>query len=68
MSEDIDHEYTDEVVCPYCGYEFSDSWEFKQDSYKSLDCDECGEEFSMEREVTVSYSTEKLKELRSKEK
>ena len=27
--EDIDHEYTREIVCPWCGYEFSDSWEIQ---------------------------------------
>jgi len=23
----IDHEYTNEIVCPWCGYEMSDSWD-----------------------------------------
>ena len=22
-----EHEYTKEIVCPWCGYEYSDSWE-----------------------------------------
>jgi len=55
MSE-FDHECTDEVVCPWCGCEFTDSWEFS-DSYDELQCDECGKIFSMIREIEVSYST-----------
>lgn len=31
VEREIDHEYTDEVVCPFCGYEESDSWEYKGD-------------------------------------
>ena len=27
MSDDFDHDSTDEIVCPYCGYEFLDSFE-----------------------------------------
>ena len=28
MSEEIDCDYTDEVVCPYCGYKDSNSEEY----------------------------------------
>jgi len=48
MSE-IDHKFTNEIVCPYCGYEFSDSWEYLDPSNDSHDgeeidveCLECG--------------------------
>ena len=30
----INTEYTNEITCPICGYEFSDSWEY------DLDCGE----------------------------
>lgn len=39
----IDCSYTDEVVCPHCGYEYSDSWEFSD--YEEEECCECGESF-----------------------
>lgn len=27
MSKEIYHSHTDEIVCPYCGYEFRHSYE-----------------------------------------
>jgi len=43
--EEFDTEYTDHIICPYCGYEFQDSWEFKdtQDE-QHVDCHDCGED------------------------
>lgn len=68
MSDDevyIDHEATDEVTCPWCGYEWSDSWESDLDESASVEdleyCDECDKGFYPSRQVYVSYSTEKAK-------
>jgi sarcosine oxidase delta subunit len=58
MSEDIDCEGTDEVVCPYCGYVHSDSWELGGDSGEDR-CSGCEKFFSWTRNVSVSYSTSK---------
>jgi len=44
-------EYTSEIVCPYCGYEYEDSWEFEPD-VSTLDCERCGKTFRYERVVT----------------
>ena len=52
----FDHEYTDEIVCPHCGFEYSDSWE-SSDGEK--ECYECGEKFHMVRNVEVTYVTYK---------
>ena len=57
--EEINHEYTDEIVCPYCGYEFSDSWDFNRDS-EEIDCPECEKTFEYFREVEVKYVTKKV--------
>jgi len=46
------------MVCPHCGYEDSDSWEFR-DNDGECDCGRCGEPFDYERIVTVEYSTTK---------
>ena len=54
---EIDHEYTEEVVCPWCGCEFSDSWEFSDDG--ELDCYECGKSFDFYREISCSYVTKR---------
>lgn len=56
MSE-IDHEYTKEIVCPYCGNEESDSWEFSESG--EHECSVCDNEFTYERNITVEYSTAK---------
>jgi hypothetical protein len=58
MNKEIDHDYTDEIVCPYCGYEFSDSWEIGADSGEE-ECYECGEKFEFYRHIEVSYCTAK---------
>lgn len=58
QTDGFDHEYTDEVVCPHCGYEFSDSWEMG-DNDDGMDCPDCEKTFSMERIVTCEYSTDK---------
>jgi len=57
MKNNIDHEYTKEIVCPYCGNEQSDSWEFSDDG--EIECGMCEETFTYERIVTVEYSTAK---------
>ena len=54
----IDCRFTDEVVCPYCGQKFSDSWEL-DDSDDEMYCDECEKDFAFERHVIVTYSSYK---------
>lgn len=48
-----------ELVCPYCDYEFRDSFEFSENSAGDLgliECPDCGKEFWGYREVSISYS------------
>ena len=51
---------SDEIVCPHCGYEFSDSWEYHdtQDEQK-VEClnEECSKTFSLFVEFDVTYKT-----------
>ncbi len=54
MSKEIDTEYTDEVVCPYCGAEQGESWELA-DNNDDYDCNECGKVFGYERDIEVTY-------------
>lgn len=65
--KEIDHTATPEIVCPHCGYEYSDSWEYlrlmRDDwGYSCLvrKCVSCGKEFEFEREIIVTYTTWKL--------
>jgi len=52
---EIDHEYTDEIVCPNCGYELSDSWEMPDSG--EYDCCECQSKFEFERDIEITYKT-----------
>lgn len=49
---------TDEITCPWCGYELSDSWEYG-DSDDAAECPECGKLFEYEREVDVTYTSKR---------
>ena len=57
----IDHEYTDNVVCPWCGYEDIDSWEYIEDTENDIECPECGKLFDMERHTQVTYTTKRAR-------
>ena len=64
MPEAIDHEFTREIVCPYCGYVHSESYDFgsggEEDS--ETECGRCERKFNWSRMISVSYSTSKIKE------
>lgn len=54
--------YTTEIICPYCGYEFTDSWEVpfndnNMDDERKIECHRCDEEFTVIRRLSVDYST-----------
>ncbi len=57
INYDSDTTNESEVTCPYCGYKYSDSWEFPNED--DVDCD-CGNTFHIVRDVEVSYSTYKV--------
>ena len=61
MDNEIDHEYTKLAVCPYCGHEHQDSWEFG-DEDKVIECEnyECEKDFFLGVYVSVKYSTSKI--------
>lgn len=49
----------DEVMCPYCGHQHSDIWELEGGRCQ---CHDCGREFKLEVQETVTYSTYKIEE------
>ncbi|HFQ3679252.1 TPA: hypothetical protein ACGV5I_002063 [Enterococcus faecium] len=55
---EYDYQYSDEIMCPYCGDLQCDSWE--SDETGKEQCDICGGTFEYLREVTVSYCSTKL--------
>lgn len=52
--------YTDDIVCPYCGHTEGDSWECS-DEEDEHECVNCGSIFSYQREVTVNYCSQPVK-------
>jgi DNA-directed RNA polymerase subunit RPC12/RpoP len=53
----------DKIVCPYCFFEESDSWEYNNDlEYGEIEiqCPECSKTFTVNMNVTVKYSTTKI--------
>lgn len=59
-NKEIDCDWTDEVVCPYCGTEFLDSWEYEDEGEEY--CEECNKEFAFQRNVIVGYSSQKMEQ------
>ena len=55
----IDHEWTEDIVCPYCGDVDRDSWEWNDgaEGDGESECGECGRAFTVSRSVQVHYST-----------
>jgi len=61
---EIAHANTNEIVCPHCGYEKSNSWmdflECAPECDMTVVCGRCREPFVATREVNVTYSTRKI--------
>ena len=59
--KEIETDFTQELVCPYCGYEDTDSWEYDQNTFDGvlgdIECGECGKTFHAQRNGEITYST-----------
>ena len=56
----IDHEYTDDPVCPYCGYQDKDWCEWLwTDEDGEQDCGSCSETYLWHAERSVTWLTRK---------
>ena len=55
----IDHRYTENIVCPYCGHEHSDSYEYRpgEEDIGLVECEHCEREFMATRIVSITYTT-----------
>lgn len=58
MSKEIDHSYTDELVCPYCGHEHGDDGEMNEAG--DYECSKCKKNFSFEVDYSKSYTSRKV--------
>jgi DNA-directed RNA polymerase subunit RPC12/RpoP len=63
FNKEIDCSFTRDVVCPHCGYEFKDSYDFFEyhGQEADLECYECGKEFIACSHITIDYSSHKKK-------
>jgi len=53
-----DTSYTNEIICPHCGYVEDVSWEYA-DNNDRINCPECDNNFNYNRNIEVTYSTNK---------
>lgn len=57
------HNHTINAICPWCGYEHLDTWDFfdrnTEETVEGAECDRCGRPFTITRNVSVTYSTER---------
>ena len=58
--EPENQEYTQQITCPYCGYEDETSFE-SDDEEDEEECPCCGSIFSYQRNVTVEYCSQPVK-------
>ena len=59
MVEDYEHQSTRFITCPYCGYEFPDSWEFSDIKGScDVECSDCEKTFILEQpDIEILYTT-----------
>lgn len=55
-----DEDYTNNIICPFCGYENLDSWE-KPDGEETNECENCGSIFSYRQNVTIEYCSQPVR-------
>lgn len=55
-----DTDHTDEIVCPYCGYEFSESYEYHGDDGQEVQCHHCDKHFELSVDHRVTFSTRRI--------
>lgn len=56
--EPEDHDFTNEVVCPYCESEI-ESFEMDDEDY-DYECPYCHSHFSYQREVNITYNSQPI--------
>jgi hypothetical protein len=68
LDKEIDHEYTDTVICPYCGHDNGgDNGDGPPDGEQECNNEECEKKFHCEPDYSVSYSTSKVPCLNNEE-
>ena len=63
-SPTIDHEFQDNVVCPYCGHKHDPTDFCRELDYEYHDCDGCKKRFRVDADYTTTYTTTKTMKTR----
>jgi predicted RNA-binding Zn-ribbon protein involved in translation (DUF1610 family) len=61
IAKEMDHIFTNEMICPYCGEEQTDPCEEEDDSGE-YECEGCGKIFRYNRHTTIEYCSMKMEE------
>ena len=64
---DFELMYNSEIVCPYCGEEETDSWEWFIDNdndgaREEVECGRCGKKFNVQMNYDITYHSYPVKE------
>lgn len=64
MSKEFDTIATEQIICPHCGYSFGADLQMCDLNGVPMeyDCERCEKGFELTADITVLYSTRKLKE------
>ena len=66
MNKEIECDYTNEIVCPYCGEEAGDSWETSKDMSNgesaTCECQACDKKFNVSVDIDITYNSWKLED------
>lgn len=57
------HKYSNEIICPWCGYKYHDSSDIVPDEEDIgfLECPNCEKSFEATRNIIITYSTSQSK-------
>lgn len=60
----LENMYTKQIVCPHCGYTFTNSHECGYEGWEEdweEECPECDKKFQASRNIEITYCTEIIK-------
>lgn len=63
--DELDTWHENKIICPYCGYEFEESWEYEtggEIELEETECYDCEKTFHLSIEYDVQYTTTRLEE------
>lgn len=62
MQEEFETEHTENPVCPFCGHEHDDAWDWGGRDIGDYVCNNCEKIFKYVRHIEIYYYTSKPKE------